>query len=210
VVLLPTGEVLATGGVSIGYQDQSAVPWPEIFNPFTNTWSTLSNATERETIPRNYHSVALLMPDGRVWTAGSSKEHAPGVQSVEQRIEVFEPWYQHRKGRPEITAVPNRWRTGEEFVVRSTQASDIVMAAMVRCGSCIHAFNSDQRFIGPKFEYKGDDILLVTAPPNGNIAPPGVYFLYTINRGLPSEGVWLYLSSDPETSDEQAWDDLFK
>jgi hypothetical protein len=211
VVLLPTGELLAVGGVSVPYDDKSAIRWPEVFNPFTNTWSALTKRAERETVPRNYHSVALLMADGRVWTAGSSKNHGPGVKSAEQRIEIYEPWYQHRKGRPEITAAPDRWRTGEDFVMRTTQASDIVRVAMVRCGSCTHAFNSDQRFISPKFEYKGGDRLIVTAPPNGNISPPGVYFLYTINnRGLPSEGVTLYMSGDPETSDEKAWEDLYK
>jgi hypothetical protein len=122
----------------------------------------------------------------------------------ELRIEIYEPWYYRRSGPPQILAA-DRWLTGEQLVIRTTQAKEISVA-IVRCGSCTHAFNSDQRYVSLKFDYKGGDELLVcqaqsilaqhwaadvivTVAPNGNITPPGVYFLYTINRaGLPSDG----------------------
>ena len=79
----------------------------------------------------------------------------------------------------------------------------------MRCGSCTHAFNSDQRYVSLKFDYKGGDELRVTAAPNGNITPPGVYFLYTINRaGLPFDGITVFMSSDPQTQAEQEWETI--
>ena len=221
-VLLPTGEVLAVGGVAGVPQpggqflqlDSTAVLEPEIYNPFTNAWSALRAPTERATVPRNYHSVALLMPDGRVWTAGSDHDAGQGGGrggSAERRIEIYEPWYYSRPGRPEVLAAPDRWVTGEEFSVRTTQVDDITRVALLRCGSCTHAFNPDQRYVTLKFKHTGGDELLVTAPPNGNIAPSGLYFLYTVNRqGLPSAGTTLYVSSTPQTEGERQWDGLYQ
>ncbi|HET7443530.1 MAG TPA: galactose oxidase early set domain-containing protein [Solirubrobacterales bacterium] len=220
VVLLPTGEVLAVGGVAGVPQpggsgflelDSTAVLEPEIYNPFTNAWSAMTTPGERATVPRNYHSVALLMPDGRVWTAGSDHDAGRGIAAAELRIEIYEPWYHHRPGRPEILAAPDRWGTGEQFSVRTTQADEIIRVALLRCGSCTHAFNPDQRYVTLKFDHTGGDELLVTAPPNGNVAPSGLYFLYTINQqGLPSAGTTLYVSSTPRTEGERQWDALFQ
>ncbi len=220
VVLLPTGEVLAVGGVAGVPQpgggflplDSTAVLEPEIYNPFTNAWSALTTPQDRARVPRNYHSVTLLMPDGRVWTAGSDHDAGRGTGptgAAELRIEIFEPWYYGHPDRPEILAAPDRWLTGERFSVRTTQAGDITRVALLRCGSCTHAFNPDQRYVTLKFKHTGGDELLVTAPPNGNIAPSGLYFLYTINRqGLPSAGTTLYVSSASQTEIERQWDDL--
>ncbi|MFJ8015958.1 galactose oxidase-like domain-containing protein [Streptomyces sp. NPDC096339] len=214
-VLLPTGHVLVVGGVAgtdAGEsKDSTGVLTPEIYNPHTGKWSALTAHNEQAQIVRNYHSVALLMRDGRVWTAGSNHDGNPGVGTAEKKIEIYEPWYYGNPNRPEILAAPDRWVTGGRFVLRTTQASEIRRVAMVRTGSCTHAFNSDQRYVSLKFEYEGGDILNVTAAPNGNIAPSGMYFLYTINsQGLPSDGITIYQSTDPASDVEGAWEGLFR
>lgn len=216
-VLLPTGEILVLGGVAGPTTDvnldSTAVQSPEIFDPFTDQWSVLTAAEEQAQIVRNYHSVALLMPDGRVWTAGSDHDAGRGTGptgAANLNIEIYEPWYYRRPNRPQITAAPDRWTTGQQFVVRTTQADDIRRVAMVRTGSCTHAFNPDQRYVSLMFRHEVDDILLVTAPPNGSIAPTGMYFLYTVNSaGLPSAGTTIYHNGDPRTQVEQEWDSLF-
>jgi hypothetical protein len=221
LVLLPTGEVLATGGVATVPApegplalDSTAVLEQEIYDPVANRWSALTDPDERAAVPRNYHSVALLMRDGRVWTAGSDHDAGRGTGpggAAELRIEIYEPWYHRMPNRPEILAAPDRWVTGQQFQVRTTQATDIVRVAMVRCGSCTHAFNSDQRYVTLRFDYTGSDELIVEAPPNGNVAPSGMWFLYTINsQGLPSEGITLYVSTTPETKGEREWDALYE
>ncbi len=64
-------------------------------------------------VPRVYHNVALLLPDGRVWTARSNHDGAQGHS--EMRMEVYEPDYLSRGTRPEITAAPGVIRVPAGF-----------------------------------------------------------------------------------------------
>jgi galactose oxidase len=68
-VVLPSGEVVVIGGLSSValFSDVGAVLETEIWNPSTRTFRTLS----RMHVPRSYHSVALLLKNGRVWVAGT-------------------------------------------------------------------------------------------------------------------------------------------
>lgn len=67
-VVLPDGQVLVTGGqnTSIVFTDTDGVLFPELFDPANNTWKTLAP----EAVPRNYHSVSLLLPDATVFSGG--------------------------------------------------------------------------------------------------------------------------------------------
>jgi len=50
----------------------------------------------------------------------------------------------------------------------------------MRCGTGTHAWDGDQRYIGLEFSVN-ETGLNVTAPPNGNIAPPGPYMWWVID-----------------------------
>ena len=68
-VTLPTGDVLAVGGNSSGNDTKGTpVMTPELYSTAANTWTNMADIARR----RTYHSVAALLPDGRVWSAGSS------------------------------------------------------------------------------------------------------------------------------------------
>ncbi|MCB0112062.1 MAG: hypothetical protein KDE53_39335, partial [Caldilineaceae bacterium] len=58
-VVLPNGEVMIVGGNTSGieFSDQGTILTPEIWNPTTQTWRSVADLS----VPRNYHSVALLM-----------------------------------------------------------------------------------------------------------------------------------------------------
>jgi hypothetical protein len=88
-VLLPTGDVFVCGGVESGsLSDEPPVRKAEVYHPDSDQWETLETAE----VTRNYHSVALLLPDGRVWTAGSNHNHEhsePGKDTRELELEVF-------------------------------------------------------------------------------------------------------------------------
>lgn len=133
-----------------------------------------------------------MMPDGRVWTAGSSKGAAAGDPSdaaiAEKRIEIYSPSYVGQP-RPTIAASPAHMNYGSEFEVQTPQAGSIQRVALIRCGSATHAFDSDQRYVGLTFEHIATtDRLRVSAPPHGNIAPPGQYMLWIVdNAGRPCE-----------------------
>jgi|GEM_PF-2240518 len=199
-VILPTGEVFICGGVSADNNaDTSRVLEAELYNPATNTWTTLPAAAAT----RNYHSVALLMPDGRVWTAGGNVNAqqsfpAPGVDNRELRIEIFEPWYHGRTDRPHITALPDTIHSMQDFLVRSGAGETISQVVLIRAGSCTHAFDPDQRYVELAFTRRGGNRLNVKAPPNNNIAPPGNYLLFLINSAsIPSEGKFINLRITP-------------
>jgi hypothetical protein len=187
-VLLPTGEVFVCGGAVEPSNDATGVLQAEAYNPDDNTWTTHPAAT----VVRNYHSVALLMPDGRVWTAGSNHNAqqsfpAAGVDNRELRIEIYEPPY-YRADRPQLLSAPGAIGWGQTFDVRTSQADRNVRVAMIRAGSVTHAFNSDQRYVGLRFSRNGG-WLTVKAPPNTGIAPPGYYLLFVLNRdNIPSIG----------------------
>ena len=202
-VLLPTGEVFVCGGVATGSADSSAVLAAEVYQPGTDSWVTLPAAT----VVRNYHSVAMLMPDGRVWTAGSNKDAqqsfpAPGVDNRELRIEIFEPWY-FTASRPQIAASAGTVFYGQTFQVQTAQASSISRVAVIRTGSVTHAFNPDQRYVGLQFSHAGPGQLTVIAPPDAAVAPPGYYLLFVIDQdGVPSVGQFIVFVSKPKDKDK--------
>jgi hypothetical protein len=190
-VLLPTGDVFVCGGVKATgvNSDSKGVLKAELYRPTTNRWQTLQPAT----VVRNYHSVALLMPDGRVWTAGSNHNGAqsfpmPDVDNRELRIEIYEPAYVGQS-RPQILEAPTTITYGKPFTLDATQAHSIGRVALIRAGAVTHGFNSDQRFVACTFERSGPHRLKVSAPPTSAFAPPGYYLLFVVNRNrVPSKG----------------------
>lgn len=208
-VILPTGEVFVCGGIDISQVDideldarkvpsqldSKGVLDPEIYDPFADKWTWSQDPAPTV---RNYHSVALLMPDGRVWVAGSDKDANPGLAARNLDVDIYQPWYHGNPNRPFIKAAPSLAYPGESIVVRSTFPDEIQRVVLMRCGSSTHAFDPDQRYLNLKFRHVVDDILLAEMPPSNNILPPGPYFIYTIRRdknplGLPSYGAQIYI-----------------
>ena len=184
-VLLPDGKVLVMNGSSTGFADNGANPVfeTEIYDPETDSWTQMASMS----VPRLYHSTALLLPDGRVMTAGSDSMWNPGPFHVNQlRVELFSPPYLFAGPRPEIASAPTEVAWGEEFSVDSPQAASIDAASLVRCGSTTHSFNPDQRMLGLEIRSHTGSDLTLGAPPDGFVAPPGYYLLFLINNGVPS------------------------
>jgi hypothetical protein len=209
--ILPTGDVLMTGGADRS-NDQSGVMDPEQYltpidhaagvpNYVTGpgSWKILNDPA---TVLRNYHSTALLMPDGNVWTAGGNSpkqpdgtklpDGTPGTDGApgpnQMKIEIFSPPYPGGT-RPKITSCPRVIAYGDVFQVQTPQALQISAATLLRCGSSTHAFNPDQRCIFLSFTLVDTtNRLHVTAPPTGGVAPPGNYMLFLVdNAGRPCE-----------------------
>jgi hypothetical protein len=187
-VLLPTGQVLVLGGHSDHDSgDESTVVLPvELYDPGTDGWRVVTEAR----VPRQYHAVAVLLPDGRVWTAGSQARCEAGLHSRELRIEVFSPPYLFWGARPTISSAPSSItpRSGDAFTLVTPQASTVTSVTLVRRGSTTHGFDADQRCIELSIVGRSPTSLAVSMPPDNNIAPPGGYSLYVIHNRVPSIG----------------------
>jgi len=191
-VVLPSGQVLALGG-SQNDEDTSTLSLnADIYDPATNTFSSAGS----NSFGRLYHSVAMLLPDASVWVAGGN----PTRGSFEKHVEIYRPAYLYGSDgtlatRPAIASAPNTISYGNPFTVQTPDAPDTTSAVLIRNGSVTHAFGMDQRMVGMSFTV-GSGSLTVTAPPNGNIAPPGYYMLFLLNSsGVPSIATSVLLSS---------------
>jgi Domain of unknown function (DUF1929)/Concanavalin A-like lectin/glucanases superfamily/Bacterial Ig-like domain (group 2)/Glyoxal oxidase N-terminus len=191
-VILPSGNVLALGG-SLNNEDASTASLnADLYNPATNTFSSAgANA-----FPRLYHSVALLLPDATVWVAGSN----PTLGNYEHHIEIYQPAYLFNSDgtmatRPSITSAPSSVSYGNSFNVSTPDAPSIASVVLIRNGTVTHAFGMDQREVVLSFT-AGDGFLTVTAPPNGNIAPPGYYMLFLLgSSGVPSVAPFVQMTT---------------
>ena len=193
-VLLPTGQVFVSGGIDSGVSDANAVREGELYDPGID-WSTGQysqpdgwSSVEQATVVRNYHSTALLLPNGRVWTAGSSKNADAGDPAAvgELRVELYQPPYDAQPNRPELTSAPVSVGYGQTFEISSPQAGQIDRVVLTRCGSATHAFDADQRLVALVSQHIEGDQIRVSSPPNSQIAPPGYYLLWLLDQaGLP-------------------------
>ncbi len=179
-VLLADGTVLVVGG---GRKDDYGEPVfsAEIYHPASGTWTVM--AAQRA--PRMYHSTAVLLPDGRVLSAGES------YGSLKQTGEIFSPPYLFKGARPAISSAPATLGYGHAFTIGSPDADDIKRVALVKAAAVTHSNNFDQRYVDCAFS-AGGGRLHATAPPNGNHAPPGWYMLFVVNAaGVPSIAHWV-------------------
>ena len=173
--MLPDGTVLITGGSSGAGFDNAAAPayTAERWDPAQNSFTELASATRY----RGYHSIALLLPDGRVLSSGGN---------TEPNAEVFSPPYLFKGARPVVTSSPSSITYGQSFSVDTPDATSITAVTLVRLSAVTHAFNMNQRFLRLAFSQTPGG-LTVTAPSVANIAPPGDYMLFVLNAaGVPS------------------------
>ena len=219
--LLPDGTVLVTGGTrGNGFNntglDEFGLPNPvyaaELWEPPTGgtpggRWTTLASSSL--SIPRVYHSTAVLLPDTRVLIMG-------GNGNLQRTSEIYSPPYLFKGARPTIgSELPNFVAYGQTFVVPVTSdVTQIAKVTMLRLSSVTHAFNMSQ-YINTwtkgsipstlTFSQVAGGLNLVapsaaavessTAPA---VAPPGPYMLFILNEsGVPSDAKIVKVGSDP-------------
>jgi galactose oxidase len=189
--ILADGSVLATGGTrGNGFNDLDPgepVHIAEIWNPATGKWSTMA----AEDVDRCYHSTAVLLPDGRVLSAGGG-EYAPTnnvanpAKDSHTDAQLFSPPYLFAGPRPTIAGAPSEVSYAQAFDVQSPEADKIVKVNWIRLASGTHSFDQNQRLNSLTF-VAGAGKLTVTTPQNANICPPGHYMLFVISdKGVPS------------------------
>ncbi|MES2664272.1 MAG: LamG-like jellyroll fold domain-containing protein [Pseudomonadota bacterium] len=191
LVVLPTGEVLAIGGNTSGttFSDEGTNYEAEIWNPISRQWRLASPMK----VPRNYHSIGLLLTDGRVVAAGggycSGNENCNGASY--QNGEIYSPPYLFNTDgtkaiQPKIIASTGVIYAGQTFTVTATQ--DVKAFTMIKMSSTTHAVNTDARFTRVNFINKGNGLFDLTAHQNPNVLIPGYWMLFALNdKNVPSQ-----------------------
>lgn len=202
--LLPDRTVLITGGSEHREQKAEATNHAEVFDPAhpERGWTQLAEAS----VVRMYHSVALLLPDGRVITAcgnpnrGQHVEWGLDGENEEMRMEVFSPPYldPSRGPRPTIGDVESEWRYGQTVTIPTTDAASLRDVSLIRPGATTHSFNTSQRLVDLPITARDGSGVVVQVTDEPNIAPPGWYMLFLTNtKGVPSVAKWVHLATAP-------------
>jgi len=207
-VLLPDRTVLVVGGGVtreasaltnvVDPQGGREVFEAEIYNPQTNTWSVTAAAT----IARLYHSVALLLPDGRVLSAGGNPDKGSQVNWLppdpleEMRLEIFSPPYLFSKHpRPVVLNAPDSISYGTSITIQTDKPNQVKWISLIFPGLTTHSFNSTQRLVDVPFTVNATNAINAVIPTEKTLAPPGWYMLFlTDNDGIPSVARWVKLS----------------
>ncbi|WFB09294.1 kelch motif-containing protein [Streptomyces sp. LX-29] len=197
-VILPDDTVLTTNG-SGDYRGRNAsnVLKAEVYDPRTNT----SRGVADPLVGRNYHSGALLLPDGRVMTFGSDSLFGDKANTkpgkFQQQIDIYSPPYLYRDSRPALSDTERKVvKLGGKATYRTADAAKIRKARLIRPGSFTHVTNIEQRSIEVEFTTTKDD-LTITVPKDPSLVPPGWYMLHVLDgAGTPSKAVWLKVPED--------------
>jgi hypothetical protein len=183
--LLADGKVWLNGGSADGNESTNDYFVSESWDPATGQWHDMATAT----IPRLYHSSALLLPDATVVTGGGGD---PGPFR-NLNAEIYYPPYLYLKDgtgtpapRPAITSAPDTLGWAQQFQVSFTSNTPISRVTLIRTGVVTHVFNANQRFQDMSFTQKNGTLTLKT-PASSGIAPPGYYMLFVFDgNGVPS------------------------
>ncbi len=150
---------------------------------------------------RGYHSTALLLPDGKVLSAGSNYRTWD--------YQVYSPPYldsQYDPVRPELSQlnVELDLRYGQQSSIRYPTIAGVSpdRVVLMRPGSITHHFDYDMRYVrlpitgvGITFTVPQKTLVRFRAPANSKEAPEGYYMLFLVtDDGIPCERArWVHL-----------------
>jgi hypothetical protein len=191
-VITPDDNVVIAGG-SKGYRGEHASDLFEchLYDPRTNKLEKLASPT----VGRDYHSQALLLPDGRIIMLGGNPLFSDKADTTparfEQRIEIFSPPYLYHGPRPRIVGGPRQVAHGQTALYSTPDADAIASARLLRPSAVTHVTDVQQRSIALKIIKRAGGLKL-TIPASRGLVPPGWYMLFvTDRRGTPSEAYWI-------------------
>lgn len=181
---LPDRTVLTSNGGQFNRDDESNVATAAIYDPIANAWTPVP----ADPIGRNYHSSAVLLPDGRVVVVGSN----PGDGSFEMRVSIYTPSYLFKGERPTIAGVPAEAEYGDQFTFDvDLNGKNVRYAQLMRPMSVTHHMDSNMRLVDvPIVVQNGEATVNITD--NNNMLPPGPYMLTVTDAdGVPSVAEWI-------------------
>jgi hypothetical protein len=222
-VQLPTGQVIAFNGANrdevVGPGTGFAVRQAELFDPGTRKWTPLASTND----DRTYHNSAVLLPTGQVLVGGNAPlstlylntQTIPGGFSNAFRDPSYElydpPYLKWGIAQPVIRSVNGSsdpkanpgLAYGRAITISTPDAASIQSVALVRNTALTHTVDGDQRTVMLPITARdaAAGTVTVTAPPSGNVAPPGPYMLF-VNKGssrglVPSVARQVFVGAAP-------------
>jgi galactose oxidase len=177
------------GGAGNGattFSDTNSVFAAEMWEPATGKFRTLASAVT----PRNYHSFAVLLMDGRVLSGGGGLCGGWGCTVDHPDAEIFTPPYLLNADgtaatRPVLSAAPTTARPGTNITVSATGAASY---ALVRMSAVTHSVNNDQRRIPLRIASTASGTATLAIPASTGVVLPGNYMLFAMSSsGVPSQ-----------------------
>ena len=182
-IVLPNGEVMIIGGNTSGIQfsDVGTILTPEMWNPTSGQWRSLAP----HDVPRNYHSIALLLPDGRVLSGGGGLNPTLAQTSGNhQDAQIYTPPTLFNADgslatRPTLNSAPNTVGVGTTFSVSGTPG--IQKFSFIKMSAVTHCVNTDLRYLSLPFTETTPGNYQLNAHSNLNVMTPGYWMLFGLN-----------------------------
>jgi galactose oxidase len=185
-VVMPDGKVLVVGGQQHpqAFTDTGPVLSPELWDPATGNFTVMAP----EAIPRTYHSVAVLLPDGRVFSGGGGLCNTCTTNHPDGQI-YSPPYLFNPDGtpriRPVINTAPASTTTGSAITVTTNSATPTF--ALIRMAAVTHGVDNDQRRIPLTPTAVNGTTYTLQLPSDKGIVLPGNYMLFALDaNGTPS------------------------
>ncbi|KAL9586773.1 MAG: hypothetical protein Q9203_003745 [Teloschistes exilis] len=185
-VVMPDGKVLVVGGESypVPFSDDTSIFASELFNPATSSFTPVNPIS----VPRVYHSWALLLPDATIISGGGGLCGACATNHP--NAQIYSPAYLFnadgsKAARPVINSVSSTNAVvGAKITITMNKA--VASFSLVRYGSATHSVNTDQRRI-PLTPTASGLTYTVTVPSDSGVALPGSWMLFALDSaGVPS------------------------
>ncbi len=204
-VVLPTGQIFTVGGqtYAVPFSDETADLYPEMWDPTTGAWTVMAEEAE----PRVYHSAAVLLPDGTVFSGGGGLCGSCATNHPDGQI-FYPPYLFNADGslrtRPTISSAPTSAQTGQTISV--TTGAAVQSFVLVRYGEATHTVDNDQRRIPLSIVSSAGDTYQLAIPSDPGIALPGPYMLFAIDaNGTPSVSATIDITTPPASTPTTAY-----
>ena len=187
VVLLPGKNILVIAGQKEDHNNSTPVnQWgmmdiTDIYNPYSDQWRRLASMKYK----REYHALAVLVPDGRIIMAGG--EGQPGNEPPLSIIEGFKPPYLFRGVRPEIINFSqNVFQRGSNVELEVSKTNAITQVILISTPVVTHMMNTgNNRYVELPFTQSGNTVK-ANIPSDAFNVLDGYYQLFVMVDDIPS------------------------